>query len=142
MKLLALQMEFDLEQRLRQYYDAWSRQDIDAVMGFFTDASSLEDLGVADKFEGLEQIRSFVELTYAFSPDFRIQPTKIIVGDGAAAVAGTMSGTHSGDSPGLPATGKRFRVRAASIIDFDEDRIKTEVDYWNLVEFKRSVELA
>ncbi len=103
-------MEFDLEQRLRQYYDAWSRQDIDAVMGFFTDASSFEDLGFAYKFEGLEQIRSFVELTYAGSPDFRIQPTKIIVGDGAAAAAWTMSGTHSGDYPGLPATGKRFRV--------------------------------
>lgn len=135
-------MEFDLEQRLRQYYDAWSRQDIDAVMGFFTDASSFEDLGFAYKFEGLEQIRSFVELTYAGSPDFRIQPTKIIVGDGAAAAAWTMSGTHSGDYPGLPATGKRFRVRAASIINFDGDRIKTVVDYWNLFEFKRSVGLA
>ncbi len=135
-------MEFDLEQRLRQYYDAWSRQDIDAVMGFFTDASSFEDLGLAYKFEGLEQILSFVELTYAGSPDFRVQPTKIIVGDGAAAAAWTMSGTHSGDYPGLPATGKRFRVRASSIINFDGDRIKTIVDYWNLVEFKRSVGLA
>jgi|GEM_PF-4362807 len=56
-------MAIDLEVRLKQYYAAWSRQDVDAVMAFFIDTSSFEDLAFNVKFEGLEQIRAFVELT-------------------------------------------------------------------------------
>ena len=135
-------MKPDLEERLRQYYNAWSRQDADAVMEFFTDASSFEDLAFAARFEGLAQIRAFVDLTYTGSPDFWVQPTQIIVGDGSAAAAWTMSGTHAGDYPGLPATGNCFEVRASSLVTFDGERIKTIVDYWNPIEFRRSVGLA
>jgi steroid delta-isomerase-like uncharacterized protein len=134
-------MKADLETQLRRCYEAWSRQDAGAVMEFFTDVSSFEDLAFAAKFEGLEQIRSFVDLTFAGSPDFKVCPKQIIVGDGMAAAAWTMSGTHSGDYPGLPATGKRFEVRASSIVNFDGDKIKTIVDYWNPIEFRHSVGL-
>ena len=133
----------DLEGLLRDYYQAWSRQDVDSVLKFFTDESIFEDLAFAEKFQGLDQIRYFVDLTYAGSPDFRVVPTQIIVGDAMAAAAWTMSGIHVGDYPGLPATGKRFEVRASSIINFDQDNnIKSIVDYWNPVEFQRSVGLS
>jgi steroid delta-isomerase-like uncharacterized protein len=132
-------MKTDLETQLRRYYEAWSRQDADAVMEFFTEVSSFEDLAFAAKFEGLGQIRSFVDLTFAGSPDFKVSPKQIIAGDGVAAAAWTMSGIHSGDYPGLPATGNRFEVRASSIVNFDGDKIKTIVDYWNPIEFRHSV---
>ena len=135
-------MTIDFEKRLRRYYDAWSRQDADAVMHFFDDTSTFEDLAFAAKFVGLTQIRSFVDLTYAGSPDFQVRPTQIVVGDGVAAAAWTMSGTHSGDFPGLPATGKRFEVRASSVVEFGGGTIKAIVDYWNPLEFQRSVSLA
>ncbi|SMP61624.1 conserved hypothetical protein, steroid delta-isomerase-related [Neorhodopirellula lusitana] len=131
-----------LESRLKDYYDAWSRQDGNGVMSFFGESSTFEDLAFGARFEGLTQIRSFVDLTYAGSPDFRVRPTQIVVGEGSAAAAWVMSGTHSGDFPGLPATGKKFEVRASSIIRFDRDTIKTIVDYWNPAEFQRSVGLA
>ena len=132
-------MDFELEKRLREYYDARSRQDAEAVMGCFTDTSVFEDRAFAARFRGLEQIRSFVDLTFEGAPDFQVRPTQIIAGDGVAAVAWTMSGTHSGDYPGLPATGKRFEVRASSVVSFREDKIKTIVDDWNPIEFQRSV---
>lgn len=134
-------MTIDLEQRLESYYDAWSQQDIDAVMAFFAEHSVFEDLAFSARFEGVEQIRHFVALTYTGSPDFQVQPTQIIVGNGVAAASWVMSGTHAGDLPGLPATGKPFQVRASSIVNFDGDIIKSIVDYWNPLEFRRSVGL-
>ena len=137
-------MKSDLQQRLRDYYAAWSRQDVDAVMAFFKEASTFEDLAFAAKFSGLAEIRSFVELTFAGSPDFEVEPTRIIGGDdGHSAAAGwTMRGTHAGDLPGFPATGKRFEVRASSIVEFDSaGSIRSIVDYWNPLEFRRSVGL-
>jgi steroid delta-isomerase-like uncharacterized protein len=134
-------MESELERYLRDYYEAWSQQNVDAVMKFFTASSSFEDLAFAVKLEGVKQIRSFVILTYAGSPDFQARPTQIVVSDGLAAAAWTMTGTHLGDYPGLPATGKHFTVRASSMVNFDGDKIKTIVDYWNPIEFRRSVGL-
>ena len=135
-------MNPDLTHTLQLYYEAWSRQDPELVMEFFSDKSSFEDLGFAAKFVGLVQIRSFVDITYSGAPDFKVEPTKIIVGAGCAAAEWTMTGTHSGNFPGLPATGKRFEVRAASIIDFDDTKIYRIVDYWNPIEFQRSVGIA
>lgn len=134
-------MEIDLAELLREYYEAWSRQDADAVMNFFTEVSSFEDLAFAARFDGLVQIRSFVDLTYAGSPDFQVKPTEIVVDVGKAAAAWTMSGTHAGDFPGLPATGKRFEVRACSVVSFDADKIRTIVGYWSPLEFQKSVGL-
>ncbi|TWU66792.1 SnoaL-like polyketide cyclase [Crateriforma conspicua] len=129
-------------QRLRDYYAAWSRQDVDAVLQFFDDQSSFEDLAFAAKFDGLDQIRSFIELTYAGAPDFEVHPTEVMVDGDKAAASWLMSGTHRGDLPGFPATGKRFEVRAASIIQMSGPTIHRIVDYWNPVEFQRSVGLA
>ncbi len=131
------------EKQLRDYYAAWSRQDVDAVLSFFDENSSFEDLAFAAKFVGLGEIRSFIELTYAGAPDFRVEPTRIVAGDGRAAAEWVMTGTHVGDLPGLPATNKAFRVRACSIVQFDEgDHIHEIVDYWNPLEFRNSVGLA
>ncbi|MFG0267645.1 MAG: nuclear transport factor 2 family protein [Rhodopirellula sp. JB055] len=133
----------DLESRLREYYAAWSRQDADGVLAFFAPNSTFEDLAFAAEFEGLDQIRSFVDLTYAGSPDFEVHPTQIIVAKKTAAAAWTMQGTHSGDLPGLPATEKAFQVRASSIVNFDDNgQILSIVDYWNPLEFRASVGLA
>lgn len=135
-------MNSDFETLLRQYYQAWSGQDPAMVLSFFHDDSSFEDLAFGAKFCGLDEIRSFVDITYAGSPDFRVEPTRIVAGSDAAAAAWTMSGTHRGDLPGLPATGERFEVRASSIVTFRRGKIQEIVDYWNPVEFQRSVGLA
>lgn len=79
-------------------------------MSFFATDVTLEDLAFAAKFSGLTEIRSFVDLTYAGSPNFEVHPTQIVSGDGSAAAAWIMNGTHSGDFPNLPATNKPFSV--------------------------------
>lgn len=130
-----------LTDTLRRYYAAWSTQDADAVMQFFRPDSVFEDLAFEAKFEGIDQIRSFVDLTYAGVPDFRVVPESIVSNGVSAAAAWIMAGTHSGDMPGLPATGKTFEVRASSVVTFRDERILKIVDYWNPIAFQRCVGL-
>ena len=104
------------EERLRADYTTWSAGDPDRVVEFFADGAVFEDLAFDAKFEGLDAIRSFVDLTYTGVPDFRVVPQQIVVNGSHAAASWIMSGTHRGDLPGLPATGKTFEVRASSII--------------------------
>ncbi len=122
-------------------YSPWSSGETEAVLGFFTESSTFEDLAFEMRFDGLEQIRSFNDLTYAGVPDFRIVPERVVADESGAAAAWVMSGTLAGNMPGLPATGKAFEVRAVSMVTFEGDRILHICDYWNPLAFRRCVGL-
>lgn len=130
------------EERLREYYRAWGGGDPDAVTSFFTEDAIFEDLAFGARFDGRAAIRQFAAITYAGIPDFRVEPETIVATERGAGVAWVMSGTHSGDLPGLPKTGRTFRVRASSIVELDaEGRISRMTDYWSPDDFRREVGL-
>ena len=52
-----------------------------------------------------------------------------------------MTGTHQGDLPGLPATGKPFSVRGSTIFEITADKICVVRDYWDLATVLRQVGL-
>ena len=120
-----------IKQLLEQYYAAWGTGNPDNVIQFFTQDATFEDLAFDAKFIGIDVIRSFAVLTYSGVPDFKVEPTQIIVGENTAAASWIMSGTHTGDLPNLPATQKYFEVRASSIITLKEQLIFDIKDYWN-----------
>ena len=130
------------ETYLRDYYASWASGDPDRVAAFFAESATFEDLAFEAVFEGPEGVREFARLTYGGVPDFRVTPLRIIIDGASAAAAWEMTGTHSGDLPGLPATGKPFRVRASSIVQVERTGIIEMVDYWNPVQFQRQVGLA
>jgi hypothetical protein len=53
-----------------------------------------------------------------------------------------MRGTHKGDLPGLPATGKRMDVRGASIFEFSGNKIRRCSDYWDMATLLNQLGLA
>ena len=82
-----------------------------------------------------------MDRTYAGVPDFRVVPRTITASGSRVAAEWLMSGTHSGDLPGLPATHEPFEVRAVSIATLEASEIRTIVDDWNPIQFRRSVGL-
>jgi steroid delta-isomerase-like uncharacterized protein len=53
-----------------------------------------------------------------------------------------MSGTHKGDFPGLPATGKRFAdVRGTTVVELEGGKIRRNSDYWDAATFMKQVGL-
>ena len=50
---------------IEAYYAAWSSGNPEAVMRFFTEESVFDERAFEARFEGLAQIRHFVDLTYA-----------------------------------------------------------------------------
>ena len=129
------------ESMLREYYASWGTGNPENIVRYFEETSIFEDLAFQARFEGINGIREFAKLTYNGAPDFKVEPTRIVVQGSSAAAAWLMSGTHSGDMPNLPATGNRFEVRASSIIRVEEEKIIEIVDYWNLISFKQAVGL-
>lgn len=52
-----------------------------------------------------------------------------------------MRGTHTGDLPGLPATGKGVSVRGSSIIELQDGKIRRCSDYWDMATLLRQIGL-
>jgi len=129
------------ELRLREYYAAWGTGDPEKVVAFFDESSVFEDLAFDAKFEGKDGVRTFAQLTYHGAPDFKVEPTQIIVNGSSAAATWIMSGTHTGDLPNMPATGKPFKVRASSIIRIEDGKILEMLDFWNPISFQKEVGL-
>ena len=64
-------------------------------------------------------------------PDLHYRIDDLVVGDGAAAVRVTLTGTHQGDFFGTPPTGKKVRVSQMNIEQFRDGRI---AQHWRVTD--------
>ena len=126
-------------EQVRRYVEAWNRHDVAGILDGFVDDCVYEDAALGRVSSGKEQVRGYLEDTFGAFPDFHIDVVSLFGGDQAVFSEWDMSGTHSGDFPGLPATGGTFRVRGCSLIELDGGRIRRNADYWNLAEFLSQV---
>ena len=132
----------DLERILDDWATAWSSHKPDKVLALFTDDCVLEDVPFGVVTHGKDQLRAFAEGAFAAVPDFRFELTTRFVAGSRAGMEWVMSGTHKGDLPGLPATGKSFSgIRGATIIELQGGKIRRNSDYWDSATFMRQVGL-
>lgn len=120
---------------------AWASHDVERVVGLFTDDCMFEDVTFELSVRGREQLRGLVPAVFAAMPDVIFEVTGGIAGGDGAAIEWVMSGTHKGDLPGMPATGKRFSVRGTTILELQDGKIRRESDYWDAVTFMKQVGL-
>lgn len=125
------------------YLEAWSAHDVDAVLDKFADDCVFEDVPLGSVARGKPELAQLAEQMFAGSPDIQFNGERgVVIGaDGRYAGEWTMTGTHDGDFPGLPATHKRFSVRGVSIGELEGTKIRRNCDYWNLAEFLTQVGL-
>lgn len=136
----------DLERMLNDWATAWSGNDADndpeRVLALFVDDCLFEDVTFGVVARGKEELRNFVERAFAAVPDFKYGLTNRFAASRWASVEWVMSGTHKGDFPGIPATGKRFSdVRGSSILELEAGKIRRESDYWDAATFMKQVDL-
>lgn len=120
---------------------AWTAHDIDRVLSLCADDCVYEDVTMAAVNRGKAELKAFAGAVLAAFPDFKMKLTSGFAAGNRAGAEWTMSGTHKGDLPGMPATGKTFVVRGASICEVDERKIKRNSDYWDMVTFLKQIGL-
>jgi steroid delta-isomerase-like uncharacterized protein len=135
-------MATDVEKMMKDYMAAWNSHDVDKILSFFTDDCVYEDVATGVVNHGKKELISWANNLFTNMPDFQIE---IKSGFGAGDWGGSewvMTGTHAHSSnPAIPATGKRFSVRGASITEFQKGKISRNTDYWSLATFLQQVGL-
>lgn len=102
---------------LDEWAAAWSAHDLDRVASLFTEDCVYEDVALGVVNRGKDQLRAFGAAFLAGVPDLRVELTLSIATDDRAAMEWVMSGTHTGDLPAMPASGKSFSIRGATVCE-------------------------
>ena len=136
-------MTSDLEKLSSEWARAWSfSNDSERLLALFTDDCIFEDVTFGVVTRGKEELRGFVNRAFAAVPDFNYELRSWFAAGQWAVIEWVMSGTHKGDFPGMPATGKRFSsIRGSTILELKAGKISRESDYWDAATFMRQVGL-
>lgn len=130
----------DLERMFEDWPMAWSSNDPELILALFVANCVFEDVTFGVVVRGKEELRSFANRAFAAIPDFKYGLRSRFATRQWAVIEWVMSGTHKGDLPGIPATGKRFSsVRGSTILELEAGKIRRESDYWDAATFMKQV---
>jgi steroid delta-isomerase-like uncharacterized protein len=124
---------------LQEWAAAWSAGDADRLAAIFTGGCVYEDGTMGVLTRGKAELKAFADGIFAAIPDFAVELSSRFTAGPWAGMEWTMSGTHRGDLPGLPATGKPFTLRGASILELSSGQLARCTDYWDMVSFLKQI---
>lgn len=111
--------------------DGWCGN-MDQLLSTVTDDVVYEDVPLGLVLHGKEELRAFAQGFFNAFPDLKAVVTSTVISGDRATSEWQFMGTQTGDLPGMPASHKRMDLRGVSVYEFDGDRIKRKVDYWDL----------
>jgi steroid delta-isomerase-like uncharacterized protein len=134
-------MATDAEKMVKEYVVAWNSHDMERVISFYTDDCVCEDLGAGVVNHGKKELEVFFKASFDAFPDMKFELKSVFSAGDWVASEYISSGTHAHSGFGIPATGKRFSIRTASIAEMRDGKICRSADYYNMVTFLQQVDL-
>lgn len=131
----------EVKQMFTDYAATWSTHDVDKMASFFTDDCVFENLARGQVHRGKDKLKEWAKMSFVSFPDFKLELTSIFVSGNLLGCEWVITGTHTGNAPDFPATGKSFSVRGSSIVELVNGKIKRESIYWDFMTFLRQLEL-
>lgn len=112
---------------------------IPALQQDYAADAMVEDSMYAEPFVGHAAIMGRKGVGMSAIPDLRIQLTNRILQGDQLTVEWVASGTHSGDFPSLPATGRAFSIPGVTVVVRREGKIVRESLYYDMGEVQRQL---
>ena len=129
----------DAEKIVHELSAMWNSKDVDRIETLFASDAVHEDITSGVKLHGVSAIRDLFSDTGQAIPDVRVEVKSVISQVESVAWEWTMTATHTGDFPNLPATGRPFSIDGVSIIRLVGGKILSQRDYYDQASFLRQV---
>jgi steroid delta-isomerase-like uncharacterized protein len=121
---------------LARWADGWSTLgDPQKLLALVTTDVVYEDVAVGDVVQGAESLRGLLAVAAKAIPDFHVELFDGFATETMAAAEYAITGTQTGGLPYLRATGKPFRLRAASVFVLENEKIRRESRYYDIARF-------
>ncbi len=128
-----------IEHLMNQMFDAWSKNDPNTIDSIFAEEGLYEDVAGNTVVKGRDNIKKLLKETTSAIPDFNIKLLKWFSSGNKLACQWIMKGTQTGNMGDIPATGKSFTVRGASIALIKEGKIIRWTDYYDSFSFLKQL---
>ncbi len=130
----------DVARLVEDWALAWSSSHAqEKLTSLFTDDCVYEDLAMGITVHGKAELTQLYTTARNAFPDYKVEVRAQFVEGSRGGAEWVMSGTHTGDLPGLPATNKYASVRAASIFELRGDKVSRWSDYFDMVTVLKQV---
>jgi len=125
----------EIAELLREHADTvWNDGDIDAVGTLFAEDAVVHNEPQQNHYEGLDAFTEWVrEIRTAF-PDFEVETTSVIVGDGRVASEWEANGTHEGEMAELdiPPTNNHVTWKGVTVYELVGDEVTEAWWYYDM----------
>jgi steroid delta-isomerase-like uncharacterized protein len=121
---------------LAEWEAAMATHDPDRILALYAADAVWEEVALNLVARGHEEIRAHLERLFVATPDIAFDLAGGFAAGDRVAAEWTVTGTSTGDFPGLPpATGQRFSFRGASIFELADGQIARYTEYWDAYAF-------
>ncbi len=134
-----LQDAVDHLQRHDDHLAHQSQGNLDQLHNDYAEHAVVEDSMYPHPFVGRAAILDRKSAGMAAIPGLKINVTNRIVRGNELTVEWVASGTHTGDYPGLPATGSAFSIPGVTVVVRQNGKIVRESLYYDMVEVQRQL---
>ena len=134
-----LQDAVDHMQRHDQHLENQTQGNIDQLYNDYAEHAVVEDSMYPHPFVGRAAIMSRKSAGMAAIPGLKVNVTNRIAHGNQLTVEWVASGTHSGDYPGLVASGRSFSIPGVTVVVRQNGKIVRESLYYDMNEVRRQL---
>jgi steroid delta-isomerase-like uncharacterized protein len=128
-----------VEQQVRSYFEAMDRRDVAAMAEHWRE-DGVEDIVPVGLLRGLDEVRAFLDATFAAVPDARTTLGRIVAGESSCAVEWRLEGTFEGAAfMDIEPTGKHVEVRGFDLLELEDGQIVSNTAYYDGASFARQI---
>ncbi len=109
----------------------WNAGDIPAMLEHYDDEIVWHNIAMGEVYTGKEAVKGFLERLFTALPDLELDVTLRVPRGRYVAEEYVIRGTHLGPMFGLPPTGRRLEIRAMSMVELRDGRLKEDHFYFD-----------
>lgn len=123
----------------KQHIAHQSQGDTGALQNDYAEHAVVEDSMYSESLVGRRAIMERKGMGMAAIPDLQITITNRVAHGNQVSAEWVATGTHSGDLPGMPATGRPFTLRGVTVTIRQQGKIVRESLYYDLNDLKSQI---
>ena len=112
---------------------AFNAHDLDLLTSYYANDAVFDVIPTPPPTQGKEAYRATLKGIFRAAPDMHGAIQRILVFGNVAVLEWVGTGTFEEEWMGIPPTGKSFRLPMLDIYDFEGDKVKRDIQYYDLV---------
>ncbi len=112
---------------------------MNALHNDYSEGAVVEDSMHREPFVGRDAIMARKDMITAAASNANITVINRIVNGNQVTAEWVATGIHTGDLPGLPASGRPFSIRGVTVVIRENDKIVREALYYDVAELQRQL---